>query len=95
MVFFPANWGMDYATDPTFYGNQKQPLNIPTNYKLLNFYKVDLNMSTNIPIIYCLNIGFLKVGTLNVAMLWPGFYGKYKVLMLLLNVLRDSKIQQV
>ena len=23
---FPANWGMDYATDPTFYGNQKQPL---------------------------------------------------------------------
>ena len=21
----PANWGMDYATDPTFYGNQKQP----------------------------------------------------------------------
>ena len=43
-------------------------------------------MSTNIPNIYCLNIGFLKVGTLNVAMLWPGFYGKYKVLMLLLNV---------
>ena len=26
---FPANWEMDYATDPTFYGNQKQPLNIP------------------------------------------------------------------
>ena len=21
----PATWGMDYATDPTFYGNQKQP----------------------------------------------------------------------
>ena len=25
---FPANWGMDYATDPTFYENQKQPLTI-------------------------------------------------------------------
>ena len=24
----PANWGMDYATDPTFYGNQKQPLKV-------------------------------------------------------------------
>ena len=23
---FSANWGMDYATDPTFKGNQKQPL---------------------------------------------------------------------
>ena len=25
---FPANWGMDYATDPTFYRNQKQPLKV-------------------------------------------------------------------
>ena len=25
-MVYTANWGMDYATDPTFYGNQKQPL---------------------------------------------------------------------
>ena len=33
-MVYTATWGMDYATKPTFYGNQKQPLISSINYLL-------------------------------------------------------------